>query len=63
MSIIVFFSNMSGEKNSVYSTDVFKFYLALSATYQKSFEFLSKNICGPGIRQIQRMETRDECYT
>ena len=49
-----FVAKMSGELNPVYSPNVFNFYLALSATSRKSFEFVSGNLLGPAIRQIQR---------
>ena len=48
------FVKMSGELNPVYSPNIFNFYLALSATSRKSFEFVSGNLLGPAIRQIQR---------
>ena len=49
-----FVAKMSGELNPVYSPNVFNFYLALSATSRKSFEFVSGNLLGLAIRQIQR---------
>ena len=49
-----FVAKMSGEMNAVYSQNVFYLYLTLSATSRKSFEFLSGNLLGPAIWQIQR---------
>ena len=56
--IEVIFSKMSGDKNPVYSTNIFNFYLALSKTPQKSFEFVSGNRCRPDMRQIKKAARR-----
>jgi hypothetical protein len=45
-----FVAKMSGEEmNPAYSPNIFNFYLALSATSRKSFEFVSGNLLGPAI--------------
>ena len=47
-------AKISDEVNPVYLPNVFNFYLALSATSCKSFDFLSGELLGPAIRKIQR---------
>ena len=56
-----FVSKMSWDKNTVYSTNFFNLYLALSKTSWKSFEFVLGDICGLGIRHIQIKSVMDGC--
>ena len=52
-------AKMSGHKNPVFSTKAMNFFIALEATSRKSFDYVSANFLGPGLRAVQRANEKE----